>query len=116
MPMKPPRICGCGFKVAANVACECQIKRAREAKARHDARRPTAGARGYNQAWRTYRIAFLRKHPVCERPGCNAPANIVDHKIPHRGDSKLFWDKGNHQALCTHCHTSWKQGQEKRAS
>jgi len=37
----------------------------------------------------------------------------VDHIIPHRGDSRLFWAQGNLQALTYHCHNSFKQSQEK---
>ena len=31
-------------------------------------------------------------------------ATVVDHIIPHRGDQKLFWDRGNWQALCKRHH------------
>lgn len=31
-------------------------------------------------------------------------ATVVDHIIPHRGDQKLFWDRGNWQPLCEHHH------------
>lgn len=29
---------------------------------------------------------------------------VVDHIVPHRGDQKLFWDRGNWQPLCEHHH------------
>ncbi len=29
---------------------------------------------------------------------------VVDHIKPHRGDRKLFWDRGNWQPLCEHHH------------
>lgn len=32
------------------------------------------------------------------------PAEITDHVIPHRGNSKLFWDVKNLQSLCFSCH------------
>ena len=31
-------------------------------------------------------------------------ATVVDHVIPHRGDSHLMWDESNWQALCKSCH------------
>lgn len=30
----------------------------------------------------------------------------VDHRIPHRGDPVLFWDRANLQALCKTCHAA----------
>lgn len=38
---------------------------------------------------------------------------MVDHKIPHRGDSKLFFDAGNLWSLAKQCHDSWKQALER---
>ena len=61
----------------------------------------------YNGKWRPYRLAFLRRNPLCiacERNGRLTDAQVVDHIKPHKGDSKLFWDKTNHQALCKPCH------------
>jgi len=31
-------------------------------------------------------------------------ANVVDHRIPHRGDEELFWDESNWQAMAKECH------------
>lgn len=53
-------------------------------------------------AWRTARAAFLAEHPVCA--GCGAPATVVDHTVPHRGDPVLFWDRACWQPLCASCH------------
>jgi 5-methylcytosine-specific restriction protein A len=39
-------------------------------------------------------------------------ATVVDHIVPHKDNLKLFWDKGNWQALCAHCHSSVKQSEE----
>jgi 5-methylcytosine-specific restriction endonuclease McrA len=41
------------------------------------------------------------------------PSTVVDHKVPHKGDYKLFWDPKNHQALCATCHNSHKQRLER---
>lgn len=32
------------------------------------------------------------------------PAEVVDHKIDHKGDPTLFWDQGNWQAMSKRCH------------
>jgi len=31
-------------------------------------------------------------------------AVVVDHKIPHRGDMNLFWDRSNWQSMAKTCH------------
>lgn len=31
-------------------------------------------------------------------------AKVVDHIIPHKGDTRLFWDEGTHQSLCKRYH------------
>jgi hypothetical protein len=38
---------------------------------------------------------------------------VCDHKIPHRGDERLFWDETNLQSLLKSCHdrTNWKAEQ-----
>ena len=41
-------------------------------------------------------------------------ATVVDHIIPHKGDSDLFWDESNWQSLCKRCHDSFKQKEEKQ--
>jgi 5-methylcytosine-specific restriction protein A len=38
-------------------------------------------------------------------------ATVVDHKIPHKGDMKLFWDRSNWQSLCK-CHHDIKTATE----
>jgi 5-methylcytosine-specific restriction protein A len=40
-------------------------------------------------------------------------AEVVDHKIPHRGDSKLFFAADNLQSMAKTCHDSRKQSEEK---
>ncbi|WP_461335862.1 HNH endonuclease [Bradyrhizobium liaoningense] len=37
---------------------------------------------------------------------------VCDHKIPHRGDERLFWDKTNLQTLLKTCHDRDKQKAE----
>lgn len=73
----------------------------------------------YGSKWQKARESFLRLHPLCQCPRCEGgvirvrAASVVDHKVPHRGDMKLFWDRKNWQALAKQCHDSWKQRLEK---
>lgn len=107
----PPRACACGRLVASGARCPCQIASTRARNARHDANRPTAAQRGYNHEWRKARAAFLALHPSCAC--CFAPATVVDHIIPHRGDDALFWNRQNWQALCESCHNGQKQRKDR---
>ncbi|MFC2967722.1 HNH endonuclease signature motif containing protein [Acidimangrovimonas pyrenivorans] len=104
---KPPHICNCGQIVPHGERCACQIVRTRARNRRHDARRPSAAQRGYNHEWRKARVEFLRLHPCCAM--CGAPADVLDHVKPHRGDMVLFWDRSNWQPLCKSCHDRVKQ-------
>jgi 5-methylcytosine-specific restriction enzyme A len=75
-------------------------------------------ARGYGARWQRERDDYLRLHPLCimceqESPPRVTAATIVDHRIPHRGDEALFWDRNNWQSLCTTHHSSDKQRQER---
>lgn len=112
MPVRAPRLCACGKLVPSGARCPCEAKRDAERKARFDKTRPTSSQRGYTGAWEKARKAFLLRHPRCAR--CGRRADLVDHKIPHRGDRDLFWDKSNWQPLCTSCHSGAKQRQERR--
>lgn len=74
------------------------------------------GKRLYNDVkWRNASKRFIREHPYCA--ACNAylldakgePISnaCVDHKEPHKGDTRLFWDVRNWQSLCcSPCHNS----------
>lgn len=70
-------------------------------------RRSNASERGYNSRWRRLSKLYLKKHPLCVKcleKGRYETATVVDHIVPHRGDTKLFWDEKNWQALCKACH------------
>lgn len=108
---EPPHLCACGQIVPHGERCACQIKRTRARNRRHDATRPSAAKRGYDRDWRAARDEFLRQHCTCRM--CGAPATLVDHIKPHRGDKRLFWDRTNWQALCAPCHNRHKQRQER---
>ena len=70
----------------------------------------------YNYRWQRYRLQFLKSNPLCvecDKLGKLTLATVVDHIQKHEGDTTLFWDESNHQALCKHCHDSYKQTLEK---
>ena len=100
MPRKPKRPCrhpGCP-NLTDDMYCE-------EHRGRYA--RESAASRGYDSGWRKARLLYLRRNPLCvECLGEKrlVPATVVDHIIPHRGDTRLFWDQGNWQSLCKTCH------------
>ena len=99
-PKKPCRHPGCA-KLTDGRYCEEHISL-------HPEVIRSAAKRGYGSK------AYLREHPLCEickRNGKYVQAAVVDHVKPHRGDSKLFWDKSNWQSLCKPCHDK-KTGNE----
>ena len=72
-----------------------------------DAIRGGAAARGYGRQWQKASKDFLAEHPLCAeclKTGKLTAATVVDHIVPHRGNTTLFWDKGNWQPLCKDCH------------
>jgi 5-methylcytosine-specific restriction enzyme A len=114
MPLKAARVCACGKIVPSNMICLCQQRR----KAEADKRRPSAHKRGYDSKWRRESKAFLAlpENRFCSC-GCGRLADCVDHKVPHRGDQKLFWDRSNWQPMASSpCHASRKQSIERQES
>nr|WP_144292068.1 HNH endonuclease signature motif containing protein [Rhodoligotrophos appendicifer] len=108
MPRRAPRLCSCGKIVPGGELCACQVTR----KAAHDRIRPNARQRGYTTKWDRARAAYLSDHRKCVF--CGDPASVVDHRIAHKGDQKLFWSRTNWQPLCGPCHNSTKQSLERR--
>lgn len=51
----------------------------------------------------------------CGRSEHDTRQLVADHKVPHRGDARVFWDKGNLQCLCVACHAGAKQREESGA-
>lgn len=83
--------------------CEAHKKEA-EARRHHENYRVRSL---YGYGWARYSEGFLRRNPLCVRclaDGRTVEAEVTDHIVPHRGDRSLFWDSGNHQALCKACH------------
>jgi 5-methylcytosine-specific restriction enzyme A len=107
VPLLPSRSCksiGCrGIGEDDGFCHNCRV----DGKARDP--RPSSRARGYDSRWQVYTKAFIAHHPLCVDPFNRHPqfkgaSQVVDHREPHRGDMKLFWDHANHQPLCTQCH------------
>ena len=66
----------------------------------------------YDYKWQKIRKQYLEAHPLCVmcyREGRTTVATVVDHIIPHKGNEALFYDEGNYQSLCQHCHDSHKK-------
>lgn len=99
MPNKPLRECahpGCHELTTEN---RCP-KHKRPA---YYAPRETSNERGYNYKWGKAREGYLAHHPFCEEcllENKKIIATVVHHKVAHKGDTKLFWDKNNWQPLC----------------
>ncbi|WP_275782443.1 HNH endonuclease [Pararhizobium gei] len=69
------------------------------------------------RAWWKLRSQRLKAEPwcrFCRQAGVMSAATIADHIRPHRGDRRLFFDRGNLQSLCKPCHDKIKQGVEAR--
>lgn len=74
----------------------------------HQRDRPNASARGYDNNWRRYSVAYLERNRWCYYCGLRrvrTRAECVDHATPiSRGGSKL--DPENHRPSCTRCNVT----------
>jgi len=75
----------------------------------------------YNSArWRALRMEVLTEalftcaNPACRKIEHDTSRLVADHKVPHRDDEDLFWNKANLQCLCKACHDSAKQRAERQ--
>ena len=78
----------------------------------YELQRGSARERGYTAAWDKAAFAFKMDHPLClgcEAIGRTVATQVVDHRIPHRGDMVLFWDPNNWQPGCCWHHAVVKQ-------
>lgn len=100
MPNLPGKLCrhpGCNRLAGPNGYCDKHRAPVRD-MVRHQL---------YDRNWRRESKAFLAENPWCAeclKQGKYVPATVVDHKKPHRGDKRLFWDRHNWQGLCEHHH------------
>jgi len=68
--------------------------------------------------WYRARAIMRRDHPLCQMcadQGKITPMKVVDHKVPHRGNSILFFNMSNLWSLCKFHHDSVKAAQEQRS-
>ena len=88
-------------------------------KARDRQRRDTLPWRAWYKTarWQKLRWSVLVRDLFpcreCGRITADTSQLVADHKQPHRGDERLFWDAENLQCLCKTCHDSTKQRMEK---
>lgn len=76
----------------------------------------SSSERGYGSKWQKARLAFLAANPLCircEAKGRAVPAAVVDPRIQHRGNQKLFWDRNNWEPACKRCHGGEIQREER---
>lgn len=132
MPNAAPRPCkhaGCRALTTSGAYC---IDHAKVIRKQAEVKRASSSERGYGYRWQQASKGFLKKHPLCQCRDCQPKINevlvlhgldhsqenylfisgirpdlaskVVDHKIAHDGDQKLFWDSSNWQALTKPCH------------
>jgi 5-methylcytosine-specific restriction endonuclease McrA len=69
--------------------------------------------------WQALRIrVFVRDLFTCQRCGRlegDTSKLVADHKKPHRGDERLFFDESNVETLCKPCHDAEKQREEQQS-
>lgn len=87
-------------------------------QANQGGKRGSSSQRGYGRRWEKFRLVFLAAHPLCEfclPAGRVTPATVVDHDLPHEGDTEAFWAT-TFTALCKRHHDSTKQRLEAKYS
>ena len=98
--LKPKHLCAC------RPGCPALTSGAYAAG--HEPRRPSARRQGYSSRWDAYSKHFLAAHPLCSDPfgrhrGELVKATVTGHRIAHKGDFRLLWEKANHYPLCASC-------------
>lgn len=113
MPDRPLHFCrhmGCSELVTGSYCPTHQAQHDREqaaAEARYTRSRGSAASQGYDRAWQTVRMAYLRRHPLCEdclAEGKTTPAVMVHHLVPVKVDRSKRLDMSQLRALCNACH------------
>jgi 5-methylcytosine-specific restriction protein A len=100
-------------KHCAQPGCRAIVTRGRCAAHRRSERdRPNVDIRKWYRSprWRALRAWKLKQQPHCggreDGIPCGAQTTDIDHIIPHRGNSAMFWSVGNLEAKCHRCHSS----------
>jgi 5-methylcytosine-specific restriction endonuclease McrA len=66
--------------------------------------------------WAQLRDNQLARDPLCCRCSTDVrpvAATVANHKIPHKGDRKLFRDPNNLESVCAPCHDGPIQREER---
>ncbi|MEM8783082.1 MAG: HNH endonuclease signature motif containing protein [Planctomycetota bacterium] len=74
-----------------------------------DRARGSAASRGYDADHRRWRLAVLRRDPLCvlcKREGRITPATVADHIVPIAVDPSRRLDLDNGRGLCVTCHAN----------
>ena len=69
-----------------------------------------------SKLWKAIRRSHLNNNPLCVYCldiGLLTPANVVDHIIPHRNNTKLAFDVNNLQSCCDFCHNKHADAKDK---
>ena len=115
----PFKVCmspGCPELIKAGAYCD---KHRRDKDKQYNQYRDAEIQKLYNSTrWKKERRLFIGLHPYCECPDCvklrlRTRATMIDHKIPHSGDAKLFWDQSNWQAMSLGCHNKKTKEEQK---
>ena len=104
MPYAAPRPCrhrGCPELVTGKVGF-CEQHRKAEHRRYNREQRPKHHKLYGGSRWRALRDAFITEHPFCEK--CGRLAELVHHRVEHKGDVALFYSEANLSSLCTVCH------------
>ena len=123
MPTKPMRPCrkpGC-FELTDSGYCEAHMPK------RNGPR--SEAAKGWHKLYslpvwtEDLRPTQLLQQPFCEecaKQGKRVRATDVDHRVDHKGDMRIFTDRGNLRSLCHSCHSRktakdlWKARKKRR--
>ncbi len=111
MPTTPPSYLPI-LRPAGGRRCGLRMQAARgrpSGKERVQAR----GSGGTPTSWEQASQAFLarpeNRYCAC---GCGRIADMVDHRIAHKGDRRLFWDRANWQPMNRRCNSRKAARQE----
>ena len=110
MPARPKRPCAAGSMCPHLVEPpERYCPDHKHMDKQYDKERGSAARRGYGRKWQEVSRAYLRQHFLCECEECRNNgrpelSEVVDHRIPHKGDQKLFWDRTNWMAMSKRHH------------
>lgn len=105
MPTRPQR--PCRYPRCPELVDSGYCANHAELDKRADRWRGSAASRGYDANWRRFRIAYLRKHPLCV--DCLAQQRVMAATEPHhvqkvRDRPDLMYDERNLMPLCKPCH------------